>query len=265
MIGDTAAVTDMASSHSLVVAPLLFILGAVILIGAGFVYLSNSHIRRSRRAARGVDPLAPLTGARRRVSPFPTPSRWLTVKSMNTDYLRDILGVGDSPTSWSDALSRCREKRLFVSPPVDGWSLIVGSGIPDPVVDIDATFRFLVNLSKATGEVQFYHLDRTLNFHGWALLREGRVVRAYEWASETLWNEGRTTLDERLLGMKCRGYADNAEPIRYGEISPELQNTERVPLLARRWSLDFVASSEILLHQEGVESGEDHDTGSAEV
>ena len=263
-MSDTATVVA-ANAHGMVVAPLLFVLGAVILVGAAFVYLSNSHIRRSRRAARGVDPLAPLTGSRRRVNPFPAPSRWLAVKSMNTDYLRDILGVSDSPNSWSDALSRSREKRLFVSPPVDGWTLVIGAGIPDPVVDIDASFRFLLNLSKAVGEIQFYHMDRVLNFHGWALLREGRVVRAYEWAGETLWNEGRTTLDERLLGMKCRGYADNPEPIRYGDIPPELQNTERVPLLARRWSLDFVASSEILLQQEGVESGEDFESGATGV
>jgi hypothetical protein len=116
-----------------------------------------------------------------------------------------------------------------------------------------------MNLSRATGEIQFYSFDRVLNFHSWAWLRDGKVVRAYAWAAETVWNEGRMTLDERLLGLKCRGYADVPEPIRYGEIPAEQQNTERVSLLARRWSIDFVASSEILLNQEGVESGEDQD------
>ncbi|HTI69068.1 MAG TPA: hypothetical protein VMF06_03840 [Candidatus Limnocylindria bacterium] len=250
---------DFGSSSEVVALLLLFC--GVIGVAATLVYFLRNHLRRVRRAARQVDPLAPLTGSRRRLNPFPAPSRWLAIKSMNTEYLRDILGVGDAPASWSDALSRFRERRLFVSPPVDGWTLVIGGGIPDPALDIDASFRFLVNLSKATGEVQFYHMDRVLNFHGWGLLRDGKVVRAYDWAGETLWNEGRMTLDERLLGMKCRDYADSPEALRYGEIPSELQNTERVPLLARRWSLDFIVSSEILLQQEGVESGDEQEPG----
>jgi hypothetical protein len=138
---------------------------------------------------------------------------------------------------------------------VNGWTLVIGGLIPDPGHDIDRLYHFLSGLSRQVGEVHFYSLDRVLNFHSWARLSDGNVVRAYAWTGETVWNDGRATLEERLLGLICRAYGEEAEPVRYGEPPPELHNMERVILLARRWSVDPIAASEILLQQEAVESG----------
>ena len=154
-------------------------------------------------------------------------------------------------------MARLRERRVFVSPPVDGWTLVIGAGLPDPAADVDVAYRFLTRLSRSIGEVHFYSADRVLNFHSWARLDSGRVTRAYAWAGETVWNEGRSTLEERLLGMRCRAYAEEPPPVRFGEVPSELHNTERVVLLARRWSVDPMAAIEILLQQEAVGSEED--------
>ena len=131
------------------------------------------------------------------------------------------------------------------------------AGLPDPAADVDVAYRFLTRLSRSIGEVHFYSADRVLNFHSWARLDSGRVTRAYAWAGETLWNEGRSTLEERLLGMRCRAYAEDPPATRFGEVPSELHNTERVVLLARRWSIDPMAAIEILLQQEAVGSEED--------
>src|SRR6185503_12168685 len=113
-----------------------------------------------------------------------------------------------------------------------------------PASDVDAAFHFLTRLSREVGEVQFFSADRVLNFHSWIRVREGRVIRAYAWADGTIWNEGRVSLDERLLGLRSRAYAEEVEPLAYGETSPDQINCERVVLLARRWSLDPIAASE---------------------
>lgn len=233
---------------------LLLVLGLALTF---FAFYRNDR-RRVRRQNRQLDPLVPLTTARRRPVPFPMPSRWIAIRSHNTTQVRELLGVADQPLiSWSDALAHCRSRDMFVSQPVDGWTLVIGAAVPDPAQDVDAAYRFLTRVSSALGELHFYSADRVLNFHTWARLDDGRVTRAYGWAGETLWNEGRMTLEEKLLGLRCRAYAEEPEPMHYGDIPPELHNTERVILLARRWSIDPVVASEILLQQESVESGED--------
>ena len=245
---------------------LLVSFGVVIAVASAFATIYRRHLRAMRRANRLLDPLSPLVGARRRPLALPLPPRWMAIRSTNTVFLREILGLDPAvATSWSEALGRCRERTFFVSPPLDGWSLVIGAAIPDPFVDVDASYRFLTGLSRVIGEVHCHSADRVLNFHSWACLREGQVVRAYAWAGETLWNEGRQTLDERLLGLHCRAYGEEAEAVRYGAVLPEQHNTERVVLLARRWSLDPVAASEILLHQESstTRNGDEDHSGPA--
>lgn len=64
------------------------------------------------------------------------------------------------------------------------------------------------------------------------------------------------SIEERELGLRCRAYGEEADAVRFPEMPPEFQNVERVVLLARRWSIDPIAASEILLHHDGVQSGE---------
>jgi hypothetical protein len=241
---------------------LLICFGIVLGLGFAFACVVRYHLRTVRRANRSLDPLAPLTGARRRALALPSPNRWLVVRTTNTAFLREQLGLADAETiSWSAALSRCSERALFVSPPIDGWSLVVGGDLPDAAADVDVAFRFLMELSAMVGEVHFYSADRVLNAHTWVRIHEGRVVRAYAWAGETLWNEGRPTLDELLLGLRCREYGEQAETVRYGETPPEQHNAERVVLLARRWSIDPIVASEILIQQEAATPDDDGEPG----
>ncbi len=195
---------------------------------------------------------------RRASIPYPPPTRWVAIRSSNTLLLKALLRVeADAPIPWSEALSRSRELKLFVSPSVENWTLVIGNALPDPVEDIDRCYHFLTSLSREIGEVQFFAMDRVLNFHTWARLRDGRVVRGYSWSADVRWNEGRITMDERLLGLRARPYAESPEPVAYGEVSPEQTNTERLLLLARRWSLDPVTASEIIIHQEQCASSDD--------
>jgi hypothetical protein len=247
---------NTTAMHGLAIG-LLVSFGIVIAIASAFATIYRRHLRAMRRANRMLDPLAPLVGSRRRPLALPLPPRWMAVRSANTGFIREMLGQDPmSALAWSDALARCRERTFFISTPLDGWTLVIGAGIPDPSNDVDASYRFLTGLSRVVGEVHCYSADRVLNFHAWSCLRDGRVVRAYAWAGETLWNEGRQTLDERLLGLRCRAYGEEADPVRYGAVPAEQHNTERVILLARRWSIDPVVASETLLQQESSPAGD---------
>lgn len=227
----------------------------VVLVGAMVMLLAHRrNLREWRRQKRLASALL-RSASPRSQPPTSLPGRWVAVRSMNTGHLREALALRGPMFPWSEALSRVSENRLFLSAPVDGWTLIVGAAIPDPASDVDAVFRFLMELSREAGDVQFFSLDRVLGFHGWARLKDGRVLRGYAWAGETVWNQGRLTLDERLLGMRCRAYGEETPALGYGTVSPEMENTERVPLLAQRWGIDLAAATESLIRDEAVNEG----------
>jgi hypothetical protein len=121
---------------------------------------------------------------------------------------------------------------------------------------VDATFRFLTALSRKLGHVQFFTANRVLGHHAWARLEAGRVVRAYAWAGKTLWNQGIKTRAELELSLKCFRYFETPDRPSYGQPDVIAMNTEKVPLLAARWSLDPAAIDERLFEQSRGIAGE---------
>jgi len=144
-----------------------------------------------------------------------------------------------TPCSWEEGLIEAREDKLFISPSISGWVVVVGSGLPGPFEDVDKCFRFLLRLSRKLGQVQFFSASRVLNQHAWVLMERGRVYRAYAWGGETLWNQGQLTAAEKELDLRCFDYGSEQDLF---SLKEELAaNAERVGQLAARWSLDPAA------------------------
>ena len=172
-----------------------------------------------------------------RESLFGQPCRWLAIKGHNPAAVQTALHLhAPMPCSWEEGLIEARERKLFISPPVSGWILVVGSSLPDPTEDVDECFHFLTNLSRKLGQIQFFSANRVLNHHAWALIDKGRVFRAYAWAGETLWNQGPPTAAEKDLKLGLFDYASGAVGFEQKEMLA--LNAERVPILASRWSVD---------------------------
>ena len=184
---------------------------------------------------------------------FEAPSRWLAVRSDNPRAIQAALGVQHPRAcSWSDALATPFEPRLFISPPVDGWIVVMGCDLPDPAEDIDECFKFLTGLSYKLGEVQFFSRHRAVAHHGWARLSDGKVLRAYAWAGETLWNQGEVTQAERELKLRCLDYTQSTEALGLAERELLVLNTERVLRLAAAWSIDPTAVGGDALESQGI-------------
>jgi len=47
------------------------------------------------------------------------------------------------------------EGKLFIAPPIQGWILVLGEGLPQPDDDVDICYRFLINISRRLGECSF--------------------------------------------------------------------------------------------------------------
>jgi hypothetical protein len=225
----------------------------VIVLGTGVVFiyfawrrasLLNTNLTANRRSA-------PSAVESFRATPFEQPTRWMAVKVNDPSVVQAALHL-NRPTvcSWEEGLAEAREDKLFISPPVSGWVLVVGSGLPDPAEDVDVCYRFLTDLSRKLGQVQFFSASRVVNYHCWALLEKGHIYRAYAWAGETLWNQGPLTAAERELGLVCVGYGADHSTFAIREALTV--NTESVNQLAARWSLDPCACSLALLNGRGI-------------
>src|SRR5438093_5524731 len=154
---------------------LLLLLGMALGTGVVLVVLVSRWVRR-QRAQRELWPAEPirrrLTYATSRAGYLRRPACWLAIKSRNLLTVQSALGLHNpKPCSWMDGLAG--EDKLFISPPVNGWILVIGSGLPDPSDDVDACFRFVLGLSRRLGQVQFFIASRVLQLHAWVRVVHG--------------------------------------------------------------------------------------------
>jgi hypothetical protein len=235
---------------------LLLLFSLALSIGLGLIVVLV------RRATAGQSPVrdeeaTPAAGAGcpyEHSCVFRRPGCWLAVRSRNLLAVQSALGLQHAkPCSWTDAL--VSEQKLFISPPVKGWILVLGSDLPDPGADIDQCFRFVVTLSRRLGQVQFFSASRILNHHAWVKADGGRILRAYAWAGTTLWQQGECTPAEADLGLKCFGYTESPDR-RFDQPDVLAVNTDKVPQLAARWSVDPGQLDEPCLQAEPGIAGE---------
>src|SRR4029077_20877967 len=91
------------------------------------------------------------------------------------------------------------------SPPVR--DLPFGGGSPFPSAlgrgFVDKCTPLLVDLGGRFPEVQYFFSYPPIDFYAWARVRDGRLVRAFAVTDEGIvWNKGRTTKEERGLGLQ---------------------------------------------------------------
>jgi hypothetical protein len=232
----TSELTNQLATE-LLLAGLVSVLALTILTTyLALIFVRHKRSRRSKPngsvpTSRGYQP-----------SIFENSCRWVAVKRTHLSTVQSALDLHNPiPCSWDEGISRLTSHQLFVSPPVRGWILVIGQGLPDPSEDVDRCFHFIVKLSRVLGQVQFYSCHRALNHHAWVRAEGGHILRAYAWAGETLWNQGPVTQPEIELGLKCLGYGERAAPMDLpggaGE-GAQPSNAEKVISLAARWSLD---------------------------
>ncbi len=229
------------SNGDIIAAVLLLVLGVTLGVGLACMTMVLHYMRKGRFAGRRLLRAREFFPRERRATTpvFNLPTRWLAIRSGNPELVQKALALNNPvPCSWEEGVSAAQEHKLFISPAVRGWVFVMGANLPEPGEDVDRTFRFLMDLSRKVGHVQMFSVNRAVNHHTWAQVELGTVVRAYSWAGRTLWNQGAMTRAESDLGLKCFAYGEGEERADYGRPDPGAINTERLPLLAARWSID---------------------------
>ncbi|WP_072394856.1 hypothetical protein [Hyphomicrobium sp. CS1GBMeth3] len=200
--------------------------------------------------------LAPRMGEERiifeqhpdRPSAFGYRMAWLAVRTRDTEAVLDELELPTAePCNWRSGIGTVYDNHLgadhiFVSPPVNGWTFVVGLALPYPVgrTFTDKAMPLINRLGRRFGEVQYFFAYPPIDVFAWARLIEGRIVRAFAITDVgVVWNKGRTTKEERALGLKLFDFRGVRG--RKGDAGGEMilyPTEEHVLKLAGRWSLD---------------------------
>jgi hypothetical protein len=243
---------------------LLLTLGIVLAIFVLLVWLVVKYVKRTRSSSSSIEVETlveekPESDPRPAYRPaaFDAPCRWAAIKTFNSEAVQSVLGLlNPAPCSWSDGVARLADHTLFISPPIQGWTLVIGHGLPDPSEDVDECFRFILRLSRALGHVQFFSANRAVNHHAWVRADAGQILRAYAWAGEALWNQGKITQAEKDLDLRCFSYGESPAAIALSGNDSHNANAEKVNFLAARWSIDPTAIAEGMLPARQGISGE---------
>jgi len=173
---------------------------------------------------------------------------WLAVRSENPAQVVETLGLsGVRCLDWSAGIRAINEQdgvidQVFVSAPVQGWTLVAGLALPQPMGPAfrDKVRPLLARLLAEYHDVQYFLNYPTLDYFSWQRGDAGRFVRLFAATDEgVVLNKGLLTPAERRLGLRLfelRGVRD-----RQGDAGGELllHPTEaHVLSVAGAWSLD---------------------------
>ncbi len=125
----------------------------------------------------------------------PTPDRpiaidedasWIAVRSSDPDSVSDVLGLQDlRMANWQSGMEFTgyddENATVFVTPPVDGWTLIIGDNLPivsqaDDRYALAATLR---DLARRFDEVHYFTSYEGGEVIGWVRIANDSLVRAF--------------------------------------------------------------------------------------
>lgn len=165
---------------------------------------------------------------------------WLAIRTEDTHAVADALGLtGVRAVSWAEGVSAAyaarQEQRaaVFLTPPVDGWTLAVLGG--GDLAEDDGTGNGaldLTMLSRRFGEAQKFSTHRVADYTEWQRWVGGLPVRRYcECCGDIRFDEGDSARAEGRLPHAANMDADNWEDFDFADES-------MVMAVAAEWSID---------------------------
>lgn len=139
--------------------------------------------------------------------PFGFKCAWLAVKTSDRRKLEKCLEIKEvKEANWSMGLEVAYEKggRLFFTPAMDNWVIMIGVSLPDAIKDRQKLTDLLIKLSKEFGEAQYFGTHRVTEYQAWVKAVNGNIVRAVAYSGERQafsWVAGEPTKIEKELGL----------------------------------------------------------------
>jgi hypothetical protein len=169
---------------------------------------------------------------------------WFAIKSVHYAELIKTLNLSNvRPCNWNIGIEKAYENSVFITPPINGWTIACGRGLPhgDNKEGIEFVKNILQKLSKEYGEAQFFCTQRVTEYHCWIKAVEGNIKRVYSYlgeAGENVLIEGDATEFEKTLHL-VNTLSDDAKEKNYFEREDvNLPDEETVMKIAENWSIN---------------------------
>ncbi len=170
---------------------------------------------------------------------------WLAIRTRDSGRVIEALALREAQSAnWNTGLgtvysTEIGPDRLFVTPPVNGWTFVVGLSLPQPLGQAfaDKATPLLVDLGGTFIEVQYFAACPAIDYFAWARVIDGKLVRAFAVSDEgLLWNKGKVTKEEKAISLKpVEGRTKSRRTHGDTVVMPSEQDVMR---LAAKWSLD---------------------------
>jgi hypothetical protein len=175
------------------------------------------HALKGNYPTKGPTPDLPV--------PFGYKCAWYAVRAEEPHSVADKLDIRRiKPSNWREGIQEAYRTSVFVSPPVRGWIIAVGSRLfPSPPLPGPVSSA-LETLSLGNRQAFFFATDRITETHIWAKATNGLLQRGFGYSGErgeVLWDQGSRTQDEAA-------------------ITSDTTDEQTVLDLARRWSISPV-------------------------
>lgn len=193
----------------------------IVVIGlAAAAYLAFFRRPSERMADRaaGATPAVPSSSAQGKPSVQDTPDSpqsfgykmaWFAIPTPDSTKVIDAFGFKDvTRANWASGVQAVYGDltQVYITPPVEGWTLVLGLGLPSFDND-ERTREFLAFIEKVAAsfpEFYYFGTHRVVDFHGWVKAADGKIQRAYAYLGErgeTLYESGKKTPEEIALGF----------------------------------------------------------------
>lgn len=163
---------------------------------------------------------------------------WLALKGASKDAIVQALGMTEvTPCTWEDGLRGVtggKDCRLFVTKPVDGCNLVIGSALPDLAYRTKAA-SWVTDLGAYIPSVYAFACQKNVQVYAFAQVEEQALYRIYAVAQGSV----RSDRGERSDAEEALGYTFPANDDQLFE--PEgltLPSEETIRALAAFWSVD---------------------------
>jgi|GEM_PF-1231365 len=149
------------------------------------LYFKKNMSQENARAARG-NPTTPAAPEPDPPIPFGSKTTWIAIRTEKTQEVSAALGLEETtPANWKnglrDAYGTPLHGTVFVSPPVVGWTFIIGGALPQVSNGIA-----LEDFEKLVGALcghfpafSYYATHSTTDVHAWVLVEQSQIKRGY--------------------------------------------------------------------------------------
>ena len=221
---------------------------AIAIIIIVFVFIASPWVLNKIKNKQGHHKLNTATDADMEILDQPISfgykCMWFAIKSVHAEELIKILGLSNiKPCNWNIGVESAYEDDVYITPPINGWTIAIGRGLPygDTKEGIEFVKSILQKLSRDYGEAQFFCTHRVTEYHCWIKADEGNIQRVYSYLGESGENimiEGEATDFEKTLHL-INTFSDEAKEKNYFERADiNLPYEETVMKVAENWSIN---------------------------